>query len=96
MRNFYAPRSGLRKANSEKFLKSWEAYKKSVKCPPAQEVRRMLKLSLIQFGQLLEVGERQASRLCHGEIESNFGQKLLLIKAIEFAHEKGFIKGEKL
>lgn len=90
--NFYAPRTGEEKFNARKYMEDWQRAKIAVRCPSAAEARRILGLSVIQFAELLEVSERTVNRLDVGMLELTFAQKILIVKALDIARKKGFLK----
>lgn len=89
--NFYAPRSGQAKFDAREYMKGWEQAKIAMHCPSARVARQTLNLSIKQFAQLLDISERQVSYLDTGWRELTFAQKLLIVKALEIAREKGLI-----
>jgi len=93
--NFYAPRSGQAKIDAREYMQGWEQAKIAVRCPPAREVRQMLNLSIKQFAQLLDISERQVSYIEIGMRELTFAQKLLVVKALDIAKSKGYLKGDE-
>lgn len=92
--NFYAPRTGEEKLDAREYMRGWEQAKLAMKCPHPKEARRILNLSIKQFAQLLDISERQVSYLECNMRQITFAQRILINKAIEVAHKKGYLKGD--